>query len=67
MAARATMKGRTLLLALGLLAPGLANAQQVLDPVRFEAVLIAARSYAVDASLVNYCLRVYDEQWPFLY
>jgi hypothetical protein len=35
------MKGRTLILALGLLAPGLAAAQQVLDPLRFEAVLIA--------------------------
>jgi hypothetical protein len=28
---------------------------------------MAARSYAVDVSLVNYCLRVYDEQRPFLY
>jgi hypothetical protein len=56
-----------LLLALGLLVPGLAAAQQPLDPVRLEAVLMAARSYAVDVSLVNYCLRVYDEQRPFLY
>ena len=56
-----------LLLALGLLGPGLAAAQQPLDPVRFEGVLAAARSYAADVSLVNYCLRVYDEQRPFLY
>jgi hypothetical protein len=61
------MKGRTLLLSAALLAPGLAAAQQPLDPVRFEAVLMAARSYAVDVSLVNYCLRAYDEQRPFLY
>jgi hypothetical protein len=56
-----------LLLSAALLAPGLAAAQQPLDPVRFEAVLMAARGYAVDVSLVNYCLRVYDEQRPFLY
>jgi len=63
------MKRRTLrlILAFGLLAPGLAAAQQPLDPVRFEGVLMAARSYAVDVSLVNYCLRIYDEQRPFLY
>jgi hypothetical protein len=63
------MKRRSLrlLLALSLLTPGLAAAQQPLDPVRFEGVLAAARSYAVDVSLVNYCLRVYDEQRPFLY
>jgi hypothetical protein len=67
MAACATMKGRTLLLSAALLVPGLAAAQQPLDPVRFEAVLMAARSYAVDVSLVNYCLRLYDEQRPFLY
>ena len=69
MAPSATMKCRTLRLTLlaALLAPGLAAAQQVLDPVRFEAVLMAARSYAVDVSLVNYCLRLYDEQRPFLY
>ena len=69
MAPSATMKCRTLRLTLlaALLAPGLAAAQQPLDPVRFEAVLMAARSYAVDVSLVNYCLRLYDEQRPFLY
>ena len=63
------MKGRTLRLILlaALLAPGLAAAQQPLDPVRFEGVLTAARGYAADVSLVNYCLRVYDEQRPFLY
>jgi hypothetical protein len=31
--------------------PGLAIAQQPLDPARFQAVLAAARSYAVDVSL----------------
>ena len=56
-----------LLLFLGLLLPGFAAAQQPLDPVRFKGVLEAARSYAVDVSLVNYCLRLYDEQRPFLY
>ena len=35
--------------------------------MRFEGVLAAARGYAADVSLVNYCLRVYDEQRPFLY
>jgi hypothetical protein len=39
-----------LLLSLALLAPGLANAQQPLDPVRFEGVLAAARSYAAGVS-----------------
>jgi hypothetical protein len=67
MAACATIKGRTLILSAALLAPSAAAAQQPLDPVRFEAVLMAARSYAVDVSLVNYCLRLYDEQRPFLY
>jgi hypothetical protein len=56
-----------LVLSAALLAPGLAAAQQALDPVRFEGVLMAARSYAADVSLVNYCLRIYDEQRPFLY
>jgi hypothetical protein len=56
-----------LLLSVGLLAPALATAQQPLDPVRFKAVLAAAEGYAADVSLVNYCLRVYDEQRPFLY
>ena len=56
-----------LLLSAGLLAPTLADAQQLLDPVRFKAVLAAAQGYAADVSLVNYCLRVYDEQRPFLY
>jgi hypothetical protein len=60
-------KALRLLLSAALLAPGLAAAQQPLDPVRFEGVLMAARSYAVDVSLVNYCLRLYDEQRPFLY
>jgi hypothetical protein len=55
-----------LVLSAALLAPGLAAAQQPLDPVRFEGVLTAARGYA-DVSLVNYCLRIYDEQRPFLY
>lgn len=70
MAPSARMKRRTphlILSALALLASGLAAAQQPLDPARFQAVLAAARSYAVDVSLVNYCLRVYDEQRPFLY
>jgi hypothetical protein len=69
MAPCTTMKRRTLdlILSLALLSPGLAAAQQPLDPARFQAVLAAARSYAVDVSLVNYCLRVYDEQRPFLY
>jgi hypothetical protein len=63
------MKRRTfgVLLSAALLAPGLAAAQQPLDPVRFEGELAAARGYAADVSLVNYCLRVYDEQRPFLY
>jgi hypothetical protein len=56
-----------LLLFAGLLAPALAIAQQPLDPVRFKAVLAAARAYAADLSLVNYCFRVSDEQRPFLY
>jgi hypothetical protein len=56
-----------LLLSAGLLTPALAGAQQLLDPVRFKAVLAAAQGYAADVSLVNYCLRVYDEQRPFLY
>jgi hypothetical protein len=56
-----------LVLSAALLAPGLAAAQQPLDPVRFEGVLTAARGYAADVSLVNYCLRIYDEQRPFLY
>jgi hypothetical protein len=56
-----------LILSAALLAPSAAATQQPLDPVRFEGVLAAARGYAVDVSLVNYCLRVYDEQRPFLY
>jgi hypothetical protein len=56
-----------LVLSAALLAPGLAAAQQPLDPVRFEGVLTAARGYAANVSLVNYCLRIYDEQRPFLY
>jgi hypothetical protein len=55
-----------LILSLALRAPGLAAVQQQLDPARFQAVLTAARSYAVDVSLVNHCRRVYDEQRPFL-
>jgi hypothetical protein len=58
---------RLLLLGGLLLPPALATAQQALDPVRFKAVLAAAQGWAADVSLVNYCLRVYDEQRPFLY
>jgi hypothetical protein len=67
--AAGSMKCRTLrlILSAALLAPSVAAAQQPLDPVRFEGVLAAARGYAADVSLVNYCLRVYDEQRPFLY
>jgi hypothetical protein len=52
MAACATMKRRTLgvLLSAALLLPGLAAAQQPLDPVRFEGVLAAARSYAAEVT-----------------
>src|SRR6185436_12243258 len=69
MARCATMKriAPHLLLFAGLLAPSLAIAQQPLDPGRFKALLAAAKSYAADASLVHYCLRVYDERRPFLY
>jgi hypothetical protein len=69
MAPSATMQRGTLrlILSAALLAPSVAAAQQPLDPVRFEGVLAAARGYAADVSLVNYCLRVYDEQRPFLY
>jgi hypothetical protein len=68
MAACATMRRPfRLILPVLLLWPGFAAAQQPLDPVRFEGVLAAARGYAADVSLVNYCLRLYDEQRPFLY
>jgi hypothetical protein len=49
-----------------LAAPPAAEAGQ-LDPQRFEEVLAAARHYAADRTLINYCLRRNSEEVPFLY
>lgn len=43
------------------------TANAALERAQFEAVLVAARDYADDRSLVFYCLRSSTEQVPFLY
>ena len=44
-----------------------AHAEAALERVQFEAVLMAARDYADDRSLIFYCLRGSTETVPFLY
>ncbi|CAN5914436.1 hypothetical protein BH11PSE3_BH11PSE3_20630 [soil metagenome] len=43
------------------------TANAALERAQFEAVIMAARDYADDRSLVFYCLRGSTEQVPFLY
>ena len=38
-----------------------------LDGVRYEAAIAAARTYAADQTLINYCLRRLGEKGPGLY
>jgi hypothetical protein len=50
------------------LAPCAVSAQtNKLDAPLFEAVLKTARAYAIDRSLILYCLRKRDDMVPFLY
>ena len=44
-----------------------AHAEAALERVQFEAVLMTARDYADDRSLIFYCLRGSTETVPFLY
>ena len=44
-----------------------APAEAALDRAQFDAVLMAARDYADDRSLIFYCLRGSTETVPFLY
>jgi hypothetical protein len=44
-----------------------ARAEAALERAQFEAVLITARDYADDRSLLFYCLRSSTEMVPFLY
>jgi hypothetical protein len=60
--ARNLLAGSLLLLALPT-----AHAQAALERAHFEAVLITARDYADDRSLIFYCLRGSTETVPFLY
>jgi hypothetical protein len=44
-----------------------AHAEAALERVQYEAVLMTARDYADDRSLIFYCLRGSTETVPFLY
>src|SRR4030095_9852577 len=44
-----------------------AHAEAALERAQFDAVLITARDYADDRSLIFYCLRGSTETVPFLY
>ena len=46
--------------------PDAADAQS-LDKLRYDAVLAAARDYAADQTLINYCLRGLGQNGPYLY
>ena len=44
-----------------------AHAEAALERAQFDAVLMTARDYADDRSLIFYCLRGSSETLPFLY
>ena len=51
---------------LAVCAPAVAGAEPLGKP-RYEAAIAAARSYAADQTLINYCLRGLGENAPYLY
>jgi hypothetical protein len=56
------------LAAAGIAAGGLSRAAaEPLDKGRYEAAIAAARSYAADQTLINYCLRGLGERGPNLF
>ncbi len=68
MMASAVRSGRTFLAASFLLvALPATQAEAALERAQFEAVLLTARDYADDRSLLFYCLRGSTETVPFLY